>query len=99
MVFNWFGDYIITHFSVSVNIIAYYFRAKPTFVTKRKGVGNMVSLFAAEVVKQLKLRKMTQKELAAAIGYNYSSLRSFLNDNYNNEGMAKAIANYLGIER
>ena len=59
----------------------------------------MANSFAAEVIKRLKLRKMTQKELAAAIGCNYNSLRSVLNDGYNNEKMLQAIADYLNINR
>lgn len=55
--------------------------------------------FTAEVVKQLALRGMTQKQLAEAIGYGYSNVRQLINGLSENEEMAQRIADYLGIER
>ncbi|MCM1023855.1 MAG: helix-turn-helix domain-containing protein [Prevotella sp.] len=55
--------------------------------------------FTAEIVKQLALRGMTQKQLAEAIGYGYSSVRSFISGCSGNENIAQAIADYLKIRR
>lgn len=55
--------------------------------------------FTAEIVKQLALRGMTQKQLAEAIHYGYSNVRSFINGCSENEDMAQKIADFLGINR
>lgn len=60
---------------------------------------NTVSPLAAEVFKRLKLRKMSQKELAEAIGCNYNSLRAFLNGNFDNTLIEQKVADYFEIER
>lgn len=55
--------------------------------------------FTAEIVKQLALRGMTQKQLAEAIDYGYSNVRAFINGFSENEDMAQKIADYLEIPR
>lgn len=57
------------------------------------------SEFSADVIKRLSLRGMSQKDLAEAIGYHYSSVRSVINGLYNNEEMTQKIADYLEIKR
>lgn len=55
--------------------------------------------FTAEIVKQLALRGMTQKDLAEAIKYGYSNVRQFINGGSENEKLAQAIADFLEISR
>lgn len=55
--------------------------------------------FTAEIVKQLALRGMTQKELAESIKYGYSNVRQFINGCSENEKLAQAIADFLKISR
>lgn len=64
-----------------------------------KEVVIMITSFHAEIVKQLKLRGMTQKELAKRIKYGYSNVRLFINGHSENEKLAQKIAEFLGIER
>lgn len=59
----------------------------------------MITSFHAEIVKQLKLRRMTQKELAEKIKCGYGNVRSFINGYSENEKLAQKIAEFLGIER
>lgn len=59
----------------------------------------MYSLFIAEVVKQMKIRHINQRQLAEAIGYPYANVRKFMCERYDSEAIANAIAKYLEIER
>lgn len=62
-------------------------------------MGKMITSFHAEIVKQLKLRGMTQKELAEELKCSYGSVRSFISGHSENEKLAQRIAEHLGIER
>lgn len=64
-----------------------------------KEVSDIYELFRGKIAEQKKIRRLTDADVAKMTGYKTSTIRAFMAGSRENEKIATAIAQALGIER
>lgn len=65
----------------------------------QRGVSDIYELFRGKIAEQKKIRRLTDADIAKMTGYTTSTIRAFMCGVRENEKIATAIAQALGIER
>ena len=67
--------------------------------TQEREVSDIYELFRGKIAEQKKIRRLTDADIAKMTGYTTSTIRAFMCGSRENEKIATAIAQALGIER
>lgn len=67
--------------------------------TQEREVSDIYELFRGKIAEQKKIRRLTDADVAKMTGYKTSTIRAFMAGCRENEKIATAIAQALGIER
>lgn len=67
--------------------------------THEREVSDIYELFRGKIAEQKKIRRLTDADVAKMTGYKTSAIRAFMCGSRENEKIATAIAQALGIER
>lgn len=83
------GAFTIQHLPRIVNVLR----------ISAEEVSDIYELFRGKIAEQKKIRRLTDADIAKMTGYTTSTIRAFMCGSRENEKIATAIAQALGIER